>query len=183
VQLRTGLAAVPGSNGVRTVRPGSCRDKADDRQSDLIGTRYSREASTHARLRRWREWAAGPAGPDQWQVAPGFRSCTAGDATPLVTRQKILAAHGVPVSTRGCRWFMFDLRRCETLEGRILGARRRLKGPPQFHDAGGHRRQSALRLSHSLRWQRHAAEADCEQTGSCRLRKQFVNGRPLLEIR
>src|SRR5260370_23153218 len=59
------------------------------------------------------------AGPDQWRGRQDFETALRA-MQRLGDRQKILAAHGVPVSDTRLPLVMFNLRNCTTLEGRIL---------------------------------------------------------------
>ncbi len=59
------------------------------------------------------------AGLDQWRVRQDFETALRA-MQRLGDRQKILAAHGVPVSDTRLPLVMFDLLHCTTLEGRIL---------------------------------------------------------------
>jgi len=58
------------------------------------------------------------AGSNQWLVRQDFETALRA-MQRLGDRQKVLAAHGVPVSDTRLPLVMFDLRRCTTLEGRI----------------------------------------------------------------
>jgi len=59
------------------------------------------------------------AGSDQWLMRQDFETALRA-MQRLGDRQKVLAAHGVQVSDTRLPLVMFDLRRCTTLEGRIL---------------------------------------------------------------
>jgi len=59
------------------------------------------------------------AGLNQWRVRQDFETALRA-MQRLGDRQKVLAAHGVPVSDTRLPLLMFDVRNCTTLEGRIL---------------------------------------------------------------
>jgi len=99
----------------------------------------------------------------------------------LGDRQKILAAHGVPVSDTRLPLVMFDLRNCTTVQGRVL---------VHAEDEGTGRSFMMLEGTdakvHCIYHTPQMAEA--RGRGGLRanrfvcLRKLFENGRPLLEI-
>jgi len=99
----------------------------------------------------------------------------------LGDRQKILAAHGVPVSDTRLPLVMFDLRHCTILEGRILA---------HGEDEGSGRSFMILegidakvhRIYHTPQMAEARGRGVLRVNRFVRLRKLFENGRPLLEI-
>jgi len=120
------------------------------------------------------------AGLNQWRVRQDFETALRA-MQRLGDRQKVLAAHGVPVSDTRLPLLMFDVRNCTTLEGRILvhgedeGAGRNfmmIEGTDAkvhciYHtpEMAGVRSRGGLRANRFVR-----------------LCKRFENGRPLLEV-
>jgi hypothetical protein len=99
------------------------RDKPIDGQfSHFLVSRNPRQPRSQyvvARLRTLESMGlAEAAGPDQWRVRQDFETALRA-MQRLGDRQKILAAHGVPVSDTRLPLVMFDLRNCTTLEGRM----------------------------------------------------------------
>jgi hypothetical protein len=62
---------------------------------------------------------AAAAGVNQWRVRQDFETALRA-MQRLGDRQKVLAAHGVPVSDTRLPLLMFDVRNCTMLEGRVL---------------------------------------------------------------
>jgi len=99
----------------------------------------------------------------------------------LGDRQKILAAHGVPVSDTRLPLVMFDLRHCTTLEGRVLA---------HGEDEGSGRSFMMLEgtdakvhcIYHTPQMAEARGRGGLRANKFVRLRKLFENGRPLLEI-
>jgi len=99
----------------------------------------------------------------------------------LGDRQKILAAHGVPVSDTRLPLVMFDLRNCTTLEGRIL---------VHGEDEGTGRSFMMLEgtdakvhcIYHTPQMSEARGRGGLRANRFVRLRKLFENGQPLLEI-
>ena len=99
----------------------------------------------------------------------------------LGDRQKILAAHGVPVSDTRLPLAMFDLGKCTTLEGRIL---------VHGEDEGSGRSFMMLEgtdakvhcIYHTPQMAEARGRGGLRTNRFVRLRKLFENGRPLLEI-
>ena len=100
------------------------RDKPTDGQFshfEISGSRAQhRNQYVIARLRMLKSMGlAERDGSDQWLVRQDFETSLRA-MQRLGDRQKILAAHGVPVSDAQLPLVMFDLRNCTTLDGRIL---------------------------------------------------------------
>jgi hypothetical protein len=100
------------------------RDKPRDGQASHFTVRRTSLQANHwhfvERLKTLESMGlAEAAGPDQWLVRQDFETAPRA-MQRLGDRQKVLAAHGVPVSDTRLPLVMFDLRRCTTLEGRIL---------------------------------------------------------------
>lgn len=161
------------------------RDKAIDGQSShfLVSRNPAQPPSQYvvARLRTLEGMGlAEVAGPDQWRVRQDFETVLRA-MQRLSDRQKILAAHGVPVSDTRLPLVMFDLRNCTTLEGRIL---------VHGEDEGSGRSFMMLEgIDAKVHCVYHTPQmADARGRGGLRanrfvrLRKLFENGRPLLEI-
>jgi hypothetical protein len=120
------------------------------------------------------------AGLDQWLVRQNFETALRA-MQRLGDRQKILAAHGVPVSDTRLPLVMFDLRHCTTLEGRVLA---------HGEDEGsGHSFMMLEGTDAKVHCIYHTPQmAEARACGGLRvnrfvrLRKLFENGRPLLQI-
>jgi hypothetical protein len=120
------------------------------------------------------------AGPDQWRVRQDFEIALRA-MQRLGDRQKILAAHGVPVSDTRLPLVMFDLRSCITLEGRIL-----VHGEDEGADRSFMMLEGTDAKVHCIYHTPQMAEArgrgGLRVNRFVRLRKLFENGRPRLEI-
>jgi hypothetical protein len=120
------------------------------------------------------------AGPDQWRVRQDFETALRA-MQRLGDRQKILAAHGVPVSDTRLPLVMFDLRHCTSLEGRIL---------VHAEDEGTGRSFMMLEgtdakihcIYHTPQMSEARGRGGLRANSFVRLRKRFESGRPLLEI-
>jgi hypothetical protein len=120
------------------------------------------------------------AGPDQWLVRQDFETALRA-MQRLGDRQKVLAAHGTPVSDTRLPLVMFDLRRCTTLEGRIL---------VHGEDEGTGRTFMMLEGSdakvhciyHTPEMIEARGRGGLRPNGFVRLRKSFESGRPVLEM-
>jgi len=120
------------------------------------------------------------AGLDHWLVRQNFET-TLRAMQRLGDRQKILAAHGVPVSDTRLPLVMFDLRNCTTLEGRIL---------VHGEDEGTGRSFMMLEgtdakvhcIYHTPQMSEVRGRGGLRANRFVRLHKLFENGRPLLEI-
>src|SRR5207302_2261789 len=120
------------------------------------------------------------AGADQWLVRQDLETALRA-LQRLGDRQKILAAHGVPVSDTRLPLAMFDLRNCTTLEGRIL---------VHGEDEGSGRSFMMLEgtdakvhcIYHTPQMAEARSRGGLRTNRFVRLRKLFENGRPLLEI-
>jgi hypothetical protein len=120
------------------------------------------------------------AGPDQWLVWQDFETALRA-MQRLGDRQKVLAAHGVPVSNTRLPLVMFDLRRCTTLEGRIL-----------VHSEDDETGRTFMMLEgtdakvhciyHTSEMVEARGRGEMRPNGFVRLRKHFENGRPVLEM-
>ncbi len=123
---------------------------------------------------------AAAAGLNQWHVRQDFETALRA-MQHLGDRQKVLAAHGVPVSDPRLPLVMFDLRKCAMLEGRVL---------VHGEDEGTGRSFMMIEGSDAkVHCAYHTAEmAEVRSRGGLRanryvrLRKRFENGRPLLEV-
>ena len=119
-------------------------------------------------------------GLDQWLVRKDFET-TLRAMQRLGDRQKILAAHGVPVSDTRLPLVMFDLRNCTTLEGRVL---------VHGEDEGTGRSFMMLEgtdakvhcIYHTPQMSEARGRGGLRPNRFVRLRKLFENGWPLLEI-
>ena len=120
------------------------------------------------------------AGFDQWLVRQDFETALRA-MQRLGDRQKILAAHGVPVSDTRLPLVMFDLRNCTTLEGRIL---------VHGEDEGTGRSFMMLEgtdakvhcIYHTPQMAEARGRGGLRANRFVRMRKLFENGRPVLEI-
>jgi len=161
------------------------RDKPIDGQ--FLPFRVSRNAAQPrnpyvvARLRTLENMGLAEAvGPDQWSVRHDFETALRA-MQRLGDRQKILATHGVPVSDTRLPLVMFDLRNCKTLEGRILA---------HAEDEGTGRSFMMLEgtdarvhcIYHTPQMAEARGRGRLRANRFVRLRKQFENGRPVLEI-
>jgi len=119
-------------------------------------------------------------GPDQWRVRQDFETALRA-MQRLGDRQKILAAHGMPVSDTRLPLVMFDIRDCTTIEGRIL---------VHGEDEGTGRSFTMLEgtdakvhcIYHTPQMAEARGRGGLRANRFVRLRKRFRNGRPLLEI-
>jgi len=120
------------------------------------------------------------AGSDQWLVRQDFETALRA-MQRLGDWQKAMAAHGVPVSDARLPLVMFDLRRCTTLEGRIL-----VHGEDEGTGRPFMMREGTDARVHCIYHTPEIAEArgrgKLRPNGFVRLRKLFENGRPVLEI-
>jgi hypothetical protein len=161
------------------------RDKPIDGQSSnfLVSRNPAQPRSQYvvARLRTLEGMGlAEVAGSDQWRVRQDFETVLRA-MQRIGDRQKILAAHGVPVSDTRLPLVMFDLRNCTTLEGRIL---------VHGEDEGSGRSFMMLEGSdakvhciyHTPRMAEARGRGGLRANRFVRLRKIFENGRPRLEI-
>src|SRR5580692_203350 len=116
---------------------------------------------------------------DQWRVRQDFESALKA-MQRLGDRQKILAAHGVPISDPRLPLVMFDLRNCTTIDGRILA---------HGEDEGTGRSFMMLEgtdakvhcIYHTPQMAEARGRGGLRVNRFIRLRKRFENGRPLLE--
>jgi hypothetical protein len=160
------------------------RDKpADGESAHFTISRNSelRNQCVIARLRTLESMGlAEAAGLDQWRVNQDFETALRA-MQRLGDRQKILAAHGVPVSDTRLPLVMFDLRNCTTLEGRIL---------VHGEDEGSGRSFMMLEgtdakvhcIYHTPQMSEARGRGGLRANRFVRLRKLFEDGRPLLEI-
>jgi len=161
------------------------RDKPTDGQSSHFPVRRNpvepKNQYVIARLRTLESMGlAEAAGSDQWQVRQDFESALRA-MQRLGDRQKILATHGVPVSDTRLPLVMFDLRNCTTLEGRILA---------HGEDEGTGRSFMMLEgtdgkvhyIYHTPQMAEARGRGGLRANSFVRMRKLFVNRRPLLEI-
>jgi hypothetical protein len=120
------------------------------------------------------------AGLDQWLVRKDFETALRA-MQRLGDRQKILAAHGVPISDTRLPLVMFDLRNCTTLEGRVL---------VHGEDEGTGRSFMMLEgtdakvycIYHTPQMAEARGRGGLRANRFVRLRKLFENGWPLVEI-
>ena len=160
------------------------RDKPADSQSSHFTVSRNPELRNQCVLARLRTLEsmglAEAAGLDQWLVRQDFETALRA-MQRLGDRQKILAAHGVPVSDTRLPLVMFDLRNCTTLEGRIL---------VHGEDEGTGRSFMMLEgtdakvhcIYHTPQMSEARGRGGLRANRFVRLRKLFENGRPLLEI-
>ena len=120
------------------------------------------------------------AGLDQWLVRQDFETALRA-MQRLGDRQKMLAAHGVPVSDTRLPLVMFDLRNCTTLEGRIL-----VHGEDEGTGRSFMMLEGTDAKVHCIYHTPQMSEARCRgglrANRFVRLRKLFEDGRPVLEI-
>src|SRR5437667_4657455 len=157
---------------------------ADGQSSHFLVSRnpaQPRNQYVIARLRTLESMGlAEAAGADQWLVRQDLETALRA-MQRLGGRQKVLAAHGVPVSDTRLPLAMFDLRKCTTLEGRIL---------VHGEDEGSGRSFMMLEgtdakvhcIYHTPQMAEARGRGGLRVNGFVRLRKLFQNGRPLLEI-
>ena len=158
------------------------RDKPIDGQSShFLVSRNPAHAKNQyivARLRTLESIGlADGVGPDQWQVRQDFETALRA-MQRLGDRQKILAAHGVPVSDTRLPLVMFELRNCTILEGRILA---------HGEDEGAGRSFMMLEgtdgkvhcIYHTPQMAETRGRGGLRTNRFVRLRKLFENGRPL----
>jgi len=120
------------------------------------------------------------AGPDQWLVRQDFETALRA-MQRLGDRQKVLAAHGATVSDTRLPLVMFDLRRCTTLDGRIL---------VHGEDEGTARTFMMLEgadakvhcIYHTPEMVEARARGGLRTNAFVRLHKIFESGRPVLEL-
>jgi hypothetical protein len=161
------------------------RDKPAEGESSHFqvsrGTAQPRNQYAVARLRTLETMGlAEAAGLDQWLVRQDFETALRA-MQRLGDRQKILAAHGVPVSDTRLPLVMFDLRNCTTLEGRVLA---------HGEDEGTGRSFMMLEgtdakvhcIYHTPQMSEARRRGGLRANRFVRLSKLFENGRPLLEI-
>jgi hypothetical protein len=161
------------------------RDKPTEGESSHFhisrNSAHPRNQCVVARLRTLESMGlAEAAGLDQWLVLQDFETALRA-MQRLGDRQKILAAHGVPVSDTRLPLVMFDLRNCTTLEGRIL---------VHGEDEGTGRSFMMLEgtdakvhcIYHTPQMSEARGRGGLRANRFVRLRKLFENGRPLLEI-
>jgi hypothetical protein len=161
------------------------RDKPTDGQSAhfTVGRNSAQPKHRHVidRLRTLESIGLAEAsGPDHWLVRQDFETALRA-MQRLGDRQKILAAHGVPVSDTRLPLVMFDLRNCTTLEGRIL---------VHGEDEGSGRSFMMLEgtdakvhcIYHTPQMAEARGRGGLRANRFVRLIKRFRNGRPLLEV-
>jgi len=165
------------------------RSIARDKPTDCQPTHFKvSRTSAHprnqyavARLRTLESMGLAEAvGLDQWLVRQDFETALR-VMQRLGDRQKILAAHGVPVSDTRLPLVMFDLRNCTTLEGRVL---------VHGEDEGTGRTFMMLEgtdakvhcIYHTPQMAEVRGRGGLRANRFVRLRKLFKDGRPLLEI-
>jgi hypothetical protein len=161
------------------------RDKPPDSQSSHFhisrNSAHPRNQYAVARLRTLESMGlAEAAGFDQWLVRQDFETALR-VMQRLGDRQKILSAHGVPVSDTRLPLVMFDLRNCTTLDGRIL---------VHGEDEGTGRSFMMLEgtdakvhcIYHTPQMAEARSRGGLRANGFVHLHKLFENGRPLVEI-
>jgi hypothetical protein len=119
-------------------------------------------------------------GSDQWLVRQDLETALRA-MQRLGDRQKVLAAHGAAVSDTRLPLVMFDLRRCTTLEGRIL---------VHGEDEGTGRTFMMLEgtdtkvhcIYHTAEMAEARGRGGLRPNGFVRLHKLFENGRPVLQM-
>ena len=161
------------------------RDKPKDGQASHFMVRRTAVQPKHwyviERLKTLeRMGLAEAAGSDQWLVRQDFETALRA-MQRLGDRQKVLAAHGVTVSDARLPLVMFDLRRCTTLEGRIL-----VHGEDESTGRTFMMLEGADAKVHCIYHTPEMVEArgrgGLRPNGFVRLRKSLENGRPVLEI-
>jgi hypothetical protein len=160
------------------------RDKPTEGQSTRFKVSRNpdlRNQCVVARLRTLESMGlAESAGLDQWLVRQDFETALRA-MQRLGDRQKVLAAHGVPVSDTRLPPVMFDLRKCTILEGRIL---------VHGEDEGTGRTFMMVEgtdakvhcVYHTPEMAAARGRGGLRPNRFVRLRKLFENGRPVLEI-
>jgi len=119
-------------------------------------------------------------GVDHWRVRRDFQAALRA-MQRVADRQKVLAAHGAQVSDARLPLVMADLRRLDSVEGRVL-----LNG----EDEGTGRGFMMLEgtdarvycLNHTREMVDARARGELRANSFVRLRKLFINGRPILEV-
>ena len=161
------------------------RDKPKDGQASHFMVRRTAVQPKHwfviERLKTLESMGlAEAAGSDQWLVRQDFETALRA-MQRLGDRQKVLAAHGVTVSDTRLPLVMFDLRRCTTLEGRIL-----VHGEDEATGRTFMMLEGTDAKVHCIYHTPEMAEArgrgGLRPNGFVRLRKSFENGRPVLEM-
>jgi len=161
------------------------RDKPVDGESSHFqvsrSTVQPRNQYAVARLRTLESIGlAEAAGLDQWLVRQDFETALRA-IQRLGDRQKILAAHGVPVSDTRLPLVMFDLRNCTRLEGRVL-----VHGEDEGTGRSFMMLEGTDAKVHCIYHTPQMAEArgggGLRANRFVRLSKLFENGQPLLEI-
>jgi len=160
------------------------RDKPIDGQSShFLVSRNPAHAKNQyivARLRTLESMGLAEAvGSDQWQVRQDFETALRA-MQRLGDRQKILAAHGVPVSDTRLPLVMFDLRNGTTLEGRILAHGEEEGTGRSFMMLEGTDAKVHC-IYHTPQMAEARGRGGLRANRFVRIRKLFVNGRPLLE--
>jgi hypothetical protein len=161
------------------------RDKPTESESSHFhvsrDSAHPRNQHAVARLRTLESMGlAEAAGLDQWLVRQDFETALRA-MQRLGDRQKILVAHGVPVSDTRLPLVMLDLRNCTTLEGRIL---------VHGEDEGTGRSFMMLEgtdakvhcIYHTPQMAESRGRGGLRANRFVRLHKLFEDGRPLLEI-
>jgi hypothetical protein len=160
------------------------RDKPTDGESShfTVGRNSAQPRNQYvvARLRTLENMGlAEAAGPDQWLVNQDFETALKA-MQRLGDRQKILAAHGVPMSDTRLPLVMFDLRNCTTLEGRILAHGEEEGTGRSFMMLEGTDAKVHC-IYHTPEMAEARGRGGLRVNRFVRLRKRFENGRPLLE--
>ncbi len=99
----------------------------------------------------------------------------------LGDRQKMLVAHGVPVSDTRLPLVMFDFRRCTTLEGRIL-VHGEEEGTGRSYMMMEGTDANVHFIYHTPQIEEMRGRGGLRPNGFVRLRKLFERSRPVLEI-
>lgn len=153
------------------------------RRASPIPTR-EREQHIDARLLVLQQMGlAEPTGPREWLVRRDFKTVlTAMQRTG--DRQKMLASHGALLSDERLPLVVMDMRKLRVVEGRVLGHGEEELG----HGAGRHYLllEGTDAKVHLIYYTPGMEEARSRgnlcSNSFVRLRKQFVNGRPALEV-
>jgi hypothetical protein len=161
------------------------RDAVGDARSEYFtvtrGPGEARDRFVVARLQKLEEMGLAEAeGLDHWRVRRDFQAALRA-MQRVADRQKVLAAHGAQVSDTRLPLIMADLRRLDSVEGRVLS---------HGEDEGTGRGFMMLEgtdarvycLNHTPKMVDARARGELRANSFVRLRKLFVNGRPILEV-
>ncbi|MGJ5814869.1 DUF3363 domain-containing protein [Paludibaculum fermentans] len=153
------------------------------RRPGQIPTR-AREQHIDARLLVLQQMGlAEPTGPQEWLVRRDFETVLKA-MQRTSDRQKMLASHGALLSDERLPLVVMDMRKLKSAEGRVLGHGEEEAG----HGAGRHylllegTDAKVHLIYYTPEMEESRSRGGLRANSFVRLQKQFVNGRPLLEI-